>query len=123
MMIVFHLRCRLMPINSSHKPDPLSGAELLDPPGGEKLRLHFSGPFEGNEVHWNATLFTPAAWASAWGEGPPQKNIIEIGDKGDDGITLNICLKVANIDQPTVRKAMMMVRQYKRLQRGRHEYG
>lgn len=112
-----------MPINSSRKPDPLSGAELLDPPGGEKLRLHFSGPFEGNEVHWNATLFTPAAWASAWGEGPPQKNIIEIGDEGDDGITLNICLKVANIDQPTVRKAIMMVRQYKRLQRGRHEYG
>ena len=110
-------------MNSSHNPDPLAGAELAEPFGGEKLRLRFSGPFEGREVRWSATLFTPTAWASAWGEALPQQNIIEIGDEGDDGITLNICLKVANIDQPTVRKAMMMVRQYKRLQRGRHEYG
>ena len=27
------------------------------------------------------------------------------------------------IDLPTVRKAMMMVRQYKRLRRGRHYFG
>ncbi len=112
-----------MPINSSHNPDLLAEAELLDPPGGEKLRLRFAGPFEGREVHWDATLFTPAAWAKEWDEEQPQQNIIEIGEKGEYGISLHICLKVECIDLPTVRKALMMVRQYKRLQRGRHQYG
>ncbi len=112
-----------MPTISSHKSDPLAGAELLDPPGGGKLRLRFSGPFEGREVRWNATLFTPAAWAETHGETLPPKNIIEIGDKGEQGIQLNICLKVTAIDLPTIRKAVMMIRQYKRLQRGLHQYG
>ena len=110
-------------MNSSHKADLLAEAELLDPPGGKRLRLHFSGPFEGREVHWDATLFTPAAWAEAWDEALPQQNIIEIGDEDEYGITLHLCLKVECIDRPTVRKAIMMVRQYKRLQRGRYQYG
>jgi hypothetical protein len=32
-------------------------------------------------------------------------------------------LHVERIDPPTVRKAMIMIRRYKRLRRGRHEYG
>lgn len=112
-----------MPTISSHSSAPLAGAELLDPPGGGKLRLRFNGPFEGREVRWDATLFTPAAWAEAWGEALPQQNIIEIGNAGEQGLHLNICLKVAAIDLPTVRKAVMMIRQYKRLRRGRHQYG
>ena len=112
-----------MPKNSSYPPDILNEIELIDSPGSEKLRLRFNGPFESKLVRWNATLFTPAAWARARGEGEPRRNIIEIGDEEEHGITLNICLKVKSIDRPTIRKAVMMVRQYKQLQHGRHEYG
>jgi hypothetical protein len=112
-----------MPKNSRVTPDILDAVELLDSPGGEKLRLRFSGPFEGRVINWDATLFTPTAWAAVHGGGEPQRNIIEIGDEGGHGITLNICLKVGCIDRPTIRKAVLMVRQYKRLQHGRHEYG
>lgn len=115
-----------MPTISSHphhphaEPDTL---ELLDAPGGKMLRLRFEGPFEGVITRWDATLFTPEAWETTRGEGKTVRNIIEVGTAGADGTRLNICLQVNAIDLPTVRKTVIMVRQYKRLQRGRHEYG
>jgi hypothetical protein len=110
-------------MNSSQNFDLLDEVELLDPPGGSQLRLRFSGPFEGEQVVWQASLFTPPAWATVFDEPEPKQNIIEIGEEGEQTIRLSICLKVPAIDHPTVRKAVMMVRQYKRLRRGRHVYG
>lgn len=114
-------------MNSSHRPpqphDPLDGVELIDKPGGESLQLHFQGPFQGRLVSWQATLFTPTGWASRFDEAEPVQNVIEVLEGQGKTYTLNICLKVAVIDLPTVRKAIMMVRQYKRLRLGRHRYG
>lgn len=112
-----------MPTISSHSHDKHDALELIDTPGGQTLRLRFAGPFEGGVTRWDATLYTPDAWATARGEGKTERNIIEIGAAGVDGIRLNICLQVKSIDLPTVRKAVIMIRRYKRLQRGRHEYG
>lgn len=112
-----------MPTISSHPHHPLNDLELLDTPGGKMLRLRYPGPFEGRVVHWDATLFTPIAWKAVRGEDRTPRNIIEIGPEGACGIELNICLQVECIDLPTIRKAVVMIRQYKRLQRGRHEYG
>lgn len=110
-------------MTDSSKPlntDIISDAKLHDPLGGTRLKLCFTGPFEGKTVTWDAT-FTAL---SANEESPaPQRNFIEIGDKSEKGITLKVGLNVSCIDAPTVRKAMMMIRQYKRLARGRHEYG
>jgi len=100
--------------------DILRDAELIDPLGGARLQLRFTGPFEGDTVTWNAIFIT----LSASTESPaPQRNFIEIGDESEHGLTLTVGLNVPCIDAPTVRKAMMMIRQYKRLARGRHEYG
>lgn len=87
------------------------------------VRLRFEGPFEGRIVRWQAGLFTPQAWADSFGEALPAQNIIDIREGSDGRLALSICLKVSAIDHPTVRKAVMMARQYKRLQRGRHYYG
>jgi hypothetical protein len=95
--------------------DIISEAILLDTPGKRQLRLRFSGPFEGRQVTWDATLIALAP--------DSQRNFIEIGESTAEGIALTVGLNVASIDVPTIRKAMMMIRQYKRLQRGRHEYG
>ena len=110
-------------MNSSHKHDLLDEVEMLDTPGGGHLRLRFSGPFEGREVRWDATLYTPAAWAELRDEEIPRQNIIQLGEDGREGIELAICLQVTAIDCPTVRKAVMMIRLYRRLSRGRHIYG
>ena len=99
-------------------------AELLDPPGGNALRLRFSGPFEGREIRWDAELLTREAWQQRHPQPPAlRQNLIDIGTDGPQGTPITVVLNVTAIDLPTVRKAMMMVRQYKRLRRGRHDFG
>jgi hypothetical protein len=98
-------------------------AELLTPPGGLTLRLRFRGPFEGREITWDGQLFTLAAWRQHHPHSDVRQNFIEVGEESPQGIALTVVLDVPQIDLPTVRKTMMMVRQYKRLRRGRHLYG
>lgn len=95
--------------------DVLEDVELLDAPGGTSLRLRFQGPFEGRVVTWLATLHALAGRGGG--------NHIEIGDDLPGGIPIAIGLQVKRIDLPTARKAVIMIRRYKRLRRGRHEYG
>ena len=51
------------------------------------------------------------------------KRFIEIGASGESGTALKIGLNVPRIDTPVIRKTIIMIRQYKNLQPGRHEYG
>jgi len=104
-------------------PDVLAEAELLDTTGGSSLRLRFPGPFEGRVVTWEATLVALAAPEGCAGMGGPGENFIEIGEDGPSGVPIRVGLQVARIDRPTVRKAIIMIRRYKRLRRGRHGYG
>ena len=94
--------------------DPLASATLLDPPGGQSLRLRFTGPFQGRTVCWDACLEALPAG---------QSNYIEIGTEGEHGSALRIGLKAERIDLPTVRKAILMIRQYKQLAPGRRKFG
>lgn len=112
-----------MPDSSNPSSDIITEAELLEAAGGASLRLRFSGPFEGKIVTWDATFTTLANWCEEHPSNRPQRNFIDIGDNTAYGICLIVGLDVPCIDIPTVRKAMMMVRQYKRLARGRHEFG
>jgi hypothetical protein len=98
--------------------DILAEAELLGVPGGERLRLRFRGPFEGRTVTWDATLVALRRPGH-----PAGGNFIEIGADGPAGVAITVGLQVERIDPPTVRKTMIMIRRYKRLRRGRHDYG
>ncbi len=110
--------------NTSHtKNDIIRDAELLDAVGGDHLRLRFSGNFEGKPVIWDATFITLASRQAEYAPGVPVRNFIDIGGETIHGVALTVGLDVPCIDLPTVRKAMLMVRQYKRLARGRHEFG
>lgn len=90
--------------------------DLLDPPGTVRVRLRFDGRFQGRSVRWDATLETLQASAQP-------RNYIEIGEEGPAGRRLHVGLDVPLIDLPTVRKTVVMIRNYKRLQPGRHEFG
>ncbi|MGM0594118.1 MAG: hypothetical protein ACQETD_06245 [Pseudomonadota bacterium] len=99
-------------------------ATLLETPGGQTLRLRFSGPYDGREVTWDATFTTLTEWRHRHPQSEVRQNFIEIpGDHADELIPLTVCLNLPAIDLPTVRKAILMVRQYKRLGPGRHCYG
>lgn len=103
--------------------DIIDEAELLDAPGGEQLRVRFNGPFEGREVRWDARLVTLAAWRRHHPTEPVRQNFITIGEESDQGIAITVGLNLECIDLPALRKTMLMIRQYKRLARGRHDYG
>ncbi len=82
------------------------------------VRIRFRGPFEGREVVWDARLYAlrvphPVAPRPFFNIFPRRKN----------GVPIRIGLDVERLDTPTLRKAIIMVRQYKRLRRGRHEFG
>lgn len=85
---------------------------------GSRARIRFRGPFEGVEVTWDARLYAlrvphPVA----------PRPFFEISPGRQSGLSLRIGLDVERLDAPTLLKAVIMVRQYKRLRRGRHEFG
>lgn len=96
--------------------------EPLEPLGGDRLRLRFTGPFEGGPVTWDATFLTLKRCAAGQ-PGRQWRNFIEIGEPQQGVVPLTVGLNVNRFDARTVTMAIMMVRRYKRLRRGRHEYG
>lgn len=93
-------------------------------PGHAHIR--FTGPFEGKTILWDASVMTlPHYRESAPGTGTVQarRQFIEVGPAQGRLRRLVVGLNVSRIDTPVLLKTIIMVRQYKRLRRGRHEYG
>jgi hypothetical protein len=82
---------------------------------GRCARARFGGRFEGREVIWDAAL-------KALGRASGQRQFIHIGAPGPQGRRLSLGLAVDRIDAATVRKAAIMMRNYRRLRPGRHEW-
>ncbi len=99
--------------------ESLAGVDYLcDSPLGEQtVRVRFIGRFEQQEVVWDAELIALAATAIEGAQ------FIDIGMPGERGLPIKIGLQVACIDRPTLHKALIMVRNYKGLRTGRHEFG
>ena len=98
--------------------------ELLEPPGGERVRLRFEGRFDGQPITWLATVITLASLHAESGRAESRlRNFMLIGEETPEGREITVGLAVERIDRPTLRKTVMMVRQYKRLRLGRTEFG
>lgn len=102
----------------------------LSPLGGAALRLHFLGSLQGRPVAWDAEIVTLQACDQAQRPGAslprPARDwrpFIEIGGATPHGMHLRVGLAVPCIDAATVLRTLMMIRQYKRLRPGRHEFG
>lgn len=88
--------------------------------------VRFLGPFQGRQVAWNMTL---CALQGASGESPSalpggsSRSFMEVAAAADGAFALTVGLNLAVIDEPTIRKTLVMVRKFKRLELGRHEWG
>jgi len=102
-----------------------------DRPGGERLRLSFDGSLNGAPQRWRAEFLTLAAcyreWLQRTGQlpGTPARlrAFIDVGEPCGDERNLRVALPVANIDRATALKAIIMIRNYRRLRPGRLDYG
>jgi len=101
--------------------------ESVTPLPAACVQLRFAGPFAQKIIIWDAEIATLAYYFTAQqGHGTERGTLrpfIEVGSSSKRGRHLQIGLNVTTIDDATIRKAMIMIRQYKRLQAGRHEYG
>lgn len=94
---------------------------LLAPLRTDQAHFTFDGPFEGRTVTWDARLMTLGyAAGSIPGAHRP---FIEIGATTSIGRALTVALDIPQIDEPAILRTIIMIRQYKRLRRGRHEFG
>ena len=90
-------------------------------------QVRFTGPFNDETVIWDATLMSLTYYlqqqAANGQPDPAARQFIDVGANSASGRHITIALQVPLIDEPTILKAMIMARQYKRLARGKHEYG
>jgi hypothetical protein len=89
----------------------------------------FEGRFDGGEVIWQCELHTLASLAQG-NRQSSQRQFIEIQPQQPDSqqqnkpvLQIMIGLNVPKIDAAVIEKTRIMIRNYKRLQTGRHEYG
>lgn len=87
-----------------------------------KVYLQVEGVFGGEPVVWNMCIRTIEEYSKNHpiSDDPQQFIIIE---QKDDVYHIEIGLNVKLIDRPVVERTIIMIRKYKRLSFGRHEYG
>jgi hypothetical protein len=94
-------------------------------PAEDRAGIRFLGTFEGAEVIWDATVMTLARYNTQQAmENKPaaQRQFIDIARTGNTLRRIVIGLELENIDTPALLKTIIMIRKYKRLHTGRHEF-
>lgn len=92
--------------------------------------VSFVGVFQGQSVLWQMTLATLPYWQTSSSKAHYDTEgklfnhpFIEI-DEGQEGVfPIRVGLDLALIDEPVVKKTIIMVRNYKRLALGRSGFG
>lgn len=113
---------------SDHRSHQLArlGYTLLEPLTAVQARFRFRGPFQGREIGWDATFLTLAHYHALQPPGAKAVNrrpFIEIGAADADLRPLTVVLDIPHIDEAAILRAIVMIRQYRRLRVGRHEFG
>jgi len=113
---------------SRHLQDRGADYLIVGRPGAERVHVRFCGPFQGRPVVWDCEFLALAAASaqrqnSATGAAPTLRNFIDVGAAGEQGVRLRVGLGLTRIDTPAIEKMIIMIRNYKRLRPGRHEYG
>ena len=99
---------------------------LLEPPAPGQARFTFTGRFQNQEIVWDTTLLTLAHYhAEQPASAQPMVRIafLEIGGNTAHGVAIRVALGIARIDESAILRTMIMIRNYKRLHPGRHEFG
>ena len=98
--------------------------------GGPRAHVRFLGVLQGQPVAWDAEILTLLAYYQEQVKNlaPSEharsvRSFIEVGAHGTHGVALGVGLGVALIDEATVLRTIIMIRNYKRLRPGRHEFG
>ena len=100
---------------------------LVDQVSDKHVSVKFLGQFKQQTVVWDAVIRTLSDYYEAELKGLTDhsvelKQFIDI-EKKDTCYKIMLVLNLNKIDRAAIQKSIIMVRQYKRLDIGRHEYG
>jgi len=88
----------------------------------DKVYLEFEGVLDNKPVLWHACIRTMQEYANHHSVSSDPRQFINIGVL-NDVYKLEVGLNIDQIDQSAVERTIIMIRKYKRLCSGRHEYG
>lgn len=83
--------------------------------GESQVEVEFTGKFAQHNVLWFATIRCLSA-------DKDRKQYIDVQLKSADCPRVEIGLPLNMIDEPAILKAILMIRHYKNLREGRHEF-
>jgi len=95
-------------------------------PSDDCVGIRFIGTFRGSELIWDTIIMTLAYYnAQLKPDNSPvqHRQIIDIARSGSHLRRIDIGLDVEAIDTATLLKTIVMVRKYRRLRIGRHQFG
>ena len=109
---------------SSHDSDYVLLSSLPD----SVAHVRFLGRFEGREVVWDMHLYTLARHEQDRGRVPiapdfQLRGLMIIEPQAGETCHLEVALKVPVIDEPVIRKTIVMMRNYRRLKPGLRTWG
>ena len=87
-----------------------------------KVYLKVEGIFDGETVVWNMCIRTIENYAIDHNVADDPVQFIDIKRK-DNAYFVEIGLNVNDIDRAVIESAIIMIKNYKRLRIGRHEFG
>jgi hypothetical protein len=99
---------------------------LLAPLDSGQARFSFTGKFLNQEIVWDTTLLTLTHYhADQPDSAQPvvRTAFLEIGGETARGRAIRVALDIPRIDEPAILRTIIMIRHYKRLRPGRHEFG
>jgi len=99
---------------------------LLAPLEFSQARFAFTGMFQNHEIVWDTTLLTLAHYHAELPESAqPTVRIAFLDIKGETarGRAIRVALDIPHIDEPAILRTIIMIRNYKRLHPGCHEFG
>ena len=92
---------------------------LLEPLAAQRARIRFEGSFEGRPATWDATLLALGELSDS----TERRGYLDIGEPETAARPIEIGLEVAAVDEAVILRTILMVRQYRRLRRGRWRFG
>ncbi|MDH5472608.1 MAG: hypothetical protein OEY61_07115 [Gammaproteobacteria bacterium] len=100
---------------------------LVNRSSDQQVNIKFLGKFKQQPVVWDAHIRTLSDYhkyefKNLSAENITLRQIIEI-EKKNNYYKINLMLFLKKIDDSAIQKAIIMVRNYKNLHIGRHEYG
>lgn len=107
-------RCKL---RLENKPYLIGGERAAD-----KVNIQFEGKLDGQPVVWNACIRTIEEYSKKYSMIDDPQQFIDI--QVSNGVFfLEVALNLRQINQAVIESTIIMIKKYKRLQLGRHEYG